>query len=191
MTLAEFAMQHPHFWNVRYTKQNENTPITSLIGIGGGYNINADEFAQCLRQFDISYVDPNYDHLINNYLNSLSEEKHQEALNFVSSFTPQQFVVEVIDNLLLKPALIDNQPKINEQYLFIKIPVGSEIFKFCDKVIWLHEDEDPIGFNLDISAVQPLLQKNITSIKPIANAVINITGISLLQISQLLLDNVK
>ena len=200
MTLAEFAIQHPHFWNVRYTRQDEDTPTTMLIGVGGGYNINGEDLADSLRQLDLCYINPNHDDIIINYINSLSEEKRQEALDFGSSLTKEEFATKVIDDLILKPALIDNQHKINEQCVLIQIPLGSEIWKLCNKVIWLDEDEMsiklpaasllPLRFNSSVSAVHDLIEKNTAEIKPAANVTLNITGLSIPQISQLIFNNI-
>lgn len=191
MTLAEFAMQHPHLWNLKYTRQDETTPTTTLVGIGGGYNLNADKMMEAMRQFNIAYIDPNYEHIVDDYVASLPEGEAEASVEFADALSKEQFIRQIIDEMVLEPALVSNQSKINEEFVAIKIPLGSEIWKLCNKIVWLDEPNIQLTPSFNVPDVKALVDKNANQIKPAADINLNITGMAELQIAQLVSDNIK
>lgn len=191
MTLAEFAMQHPHLWNLKYTRQDETTPTTTLVGIGGGYNLNADKMMEAMRQFNIAYIDPNYEHIVDDYVASLPEGEAEASVEFADALSKEQFIRQIIDEMVLEPALVSNQSKINEEFVAIKIPLGSEIWKLCNKIVWLDEPNIQLTPSFNVPDVKALVDKNANQIKPAADIILNITGMAELQIAQLVSDNIK
>lgn len=187
--LAKYAAQHREFGNIKLTEQKNNYN-TILVGIAGGYNrmrgsFMVEDIVKSMKTFNIAYLHPSYDLILNNY-QSMYGPLSQETINFYTSLSPQQFVNEIIDNIILKSIFLDNKHKIQEDIVVINLPLGSDIWKLMDVVIWLDEPGILPNFSSDPHVVPqeylPLIHKDEKEIKPNANYTLNI--------SEMTLDNV-